>query len=282
MDLSALLSYINQHINSKVGVEKITGAMHNAVLKEVVNSLIEITGTGFGGNIAPNGNPGSQTNPIYFMADATGTYTYCGGVQVTVTPAFIVWNGTAWSVKEFGIPQGVGDPSQCQGLTTATDPQPQGKKVGDWYVFLGGGSLNWSGATKDAPGIVYLDRFEMVGGNNTAMWEMVAFGEGGGGSDPITVDAVPAKGSTNPVASGGVYKTIQETFLIESLSDYGFISCDEDFKITAVAAAAGLTITLKKSDDTAYTLGGTITGGDYLKVFGDVLNKTATLKGEII
>jgi len=98
----------------------------------------------------------------------------------------------------------------------------------------------------------------------------------------ITVDAIPTKDSTNPVASGGVYKSIKETILVESLSDYAFFSCNEDFKVTAVSAATGLTISLKKSDDTAYTLGDTITGGDFLKVFGDTLNKTATIKGEII
>lgn len=155
MDLASLLSYIDQNINTKYGVDKINGKLHNAVMRQVVSSLIEITATGFGGDLSPEQNPGTQTKPIYFMATETGTFTYCGGVEVTTIPAFVMWTGSAWSAKNIGLPQGVGEASKCQGLVFANDLQPSGKAVGDWYVFMGGGSINWGTAISSA-GIVYL------------------------------------------------------------------------------------------------------------------------------
>ena len=97
-----------------------------------------------------------------------------------------------------------------------------------------------------------------------------------------SVDNIPTKGSNNPVASDGVYATITESFVFLSTADYGVITRNEDFKITSVATVSGLAVTIKKTDDTIYTLGDIITGGDFLKVFGDTLNKAATIKGEIV
>jgi len=165
-------------------------------------------------------------------------------------------------------------------LSPITFPDNTGK------VMIEGGAGSWNDDTKVfTPAVNGVFLFEEKRQGDTYYLKVFSEsvdGQGTGGGGDITVDAVPTKGSVNAVASGGVYKTIKESFLVESLSDYGFISRDEDFKVTAVVAATGLTITLKKSDDTAYTLGDTITGGDYLKVFGDTLNKTATIKGEII
>lgn len=156
MNLASLRTYINTYINTKYGADKITGAVHNTVLHEMIDSLIEIVGTGFGGDIAPGDNPGAQSNPIYFMASSTGTYTYCGGVVITTIPAFVLWDGSAWKAKNIGLPEGVGEASQCKGLVFAGDAQPSGKSLGDWYVFMGGGSLTWTGGAKISSGIVYL------------------------------------------------------------------------------------------------------------------------------
>jgi len=96
--------------------------------------------------------------------------TYCGGVTVGSVPAFISWDGSSWEVVEFNIPSGGADASKCQGIAKSGDPAPTGKEVGDWYVFIGSGSLDWPGQVKDMPGIVILDRYEDVGGTNTAIW----------------------------------------------------------------------------------------------------------------
>lgn len=170
MDLASLLSYIDQNINTKYGVDKINGKLHNAVMRQVVSSLIEITATGFGGDLAPEQNPGTQTKPIYFMATETGTFTYCGGVEVTTIPAFVMWTGSEWSAKNIGLPKGVGEASKCQGLVFANDLQPSGKAVGDWYVFMGGGSINWGTAISSA-GIIYLKS-----NTPTDSWGYVPFG----------------------------------------------------------------------------------------------------------
>lgn len=170
MNLVTLRSYIDTHINTKYGEDKITGAVHNLVLHELITSLLEIAGTGFGGDLLPTDNPGAQSAPVYFMASETGTYTFCGGVVVTTIPAFVVWTGTAWSAKNIGLPQGVGEASKCQGLAFANDPQPLGKSIGDWYVFMGGGSLTWSIAML-SPGIVYLKST-----NGGDAWGYIPFG----------------------------------------------------------------------------------------------------------
>ncbi|MGV8828256.1 MAG: hypothetical protein ACWA6U_08030 [Breznakibacter sp.] len=177
MELNELLALIDTNINTKVGDEKITGAIHNMVLHNVVSSLIEITSTGFGGTIGVDDNPGVPVKPIYFLADEKGTYTYCGGVAVSELPSFIAWNGTAWSVKPFSTPQGVGDASQCQGLAKPGDPMPLGKELGDWYVFIGGGRLNWQGLTSNKAGIVYVKSLQGGGTSQVLpVWEHIYFG----------------------------------------------------------------------------------------------------------
>ena len=177
MELNELLALIDTNINTKVGDEKITGAIHNMVLHNVVSSLIEITSTGFGGTIGVDDNPGVPVKPIYFLADEKGTYTYCGGVAVSELPSFIAWNGTVWSVKPFSTPQGVGDASQCQGLAKPGDPMPLGKELGDWYVFIGGGRLNWQGLTSNKAGIVYVKSLQGGGTSQVLpVWAPIYFG----------------------------------------------------------------------------------------------------------
>jgi hypothetical protein len=197
MELLALRDYINQNINTKYGDDRITGAINNAVLLEMVDSLIEIVGTGFGGDISPNDNPGAQVKPIHFLASEAGVYTYCGGVTVTTLPAYIVWNGTEWKAKNIGLPVAAANPNQCQGLAFAGDAAPVGKVVNDWYVFVGGGSLAWPGATKTTPGIVYLKSINVIGGITVYDWAIEAFGGGTGtgltpeqAADVAKIDAI--------------------------------------------------------------------------------------------
>ncbi|TLX73686.1 hypothetical protein E9993_14610 [Labilibacter sediminis] len=277
MNLIELRAYVNGKINTKTGTDKISGKDHNEVLNTVIDSLIEITGTGFGGDIATGDNPGAQTDPIYFLASEVGTYTFCAGLEVTALPAFIVWDGSNWKLNQIGIPTEETTDTGLRGIARSGDPEPDSPQVGDWYMYIDTAELAWPGPAKAKPGIVILDTDQPANS-----WVLVPFGDEGSGGDPINIDDVPTKGSSNAVSSGGVYKTIKETFLVESITDYGFLGMDEDFKITSVVPASGLTITLKKSDDSAYTLGDTITGGDYLKVYGDTLNKIATLRGEIV
>jgi len=97
----------------------------------------------------------------------------------------------------------------------------------------------------------------------------------------VTVDAAPTKGSANPVASGAVYKLFKETFKVESTTDTGIITLDETFKVTSITAQDGLTVTIKKSDGTDYTIGDDVAAFDYLEVSGDTLNKVFTVRGEI-
>ncbi len=102
------------------------------------------------------------------------------------------------------------------------------------------------------------------------------------GSGTVEVDSVATKDSAKAVSSGGVYKTIKQTFKVESTTDYGVIGFDEAFKITSVVAAPDLTVTIKKSDDTDYTLGDTVVAFDELRFYGDTLGKLFTIKGEIV
>jgi len=180
MELIALKQYIDANINTKFGDDKITGLVHNEVLHVLIDSLLEIAGTGFGGDIELNDNPGVQVQPIYFMASEVGTYQYCGGMEVTALPAFIIWNGTAWTVQNLGIPQSAADASKCQGLAFSTDVAPQGKAIGDWYVFVGGGTLSWPGDAKTQSGIVYLKTITTVGSITTYYWAIDVFGGGSG------------------------------------------------------------------------------------------------------
>ncbi|TAJ13066.1 hypothetical protein DMA11_10395 [Marinilabiliaceae bacterium JC017] len=98
----------------------------------------------------------------------------------------------------------------------------------------------------------------------------------------IAIDPLPQKDSVNAVSSGGVYKTIKQTFKVESTSDYGVIGYDEAFKINTVVAADGLTVSIKKSDNSDYMLGDTVAAFNELRFFGDVEGKLFTVKGEII
>lgn len=156
MTLTDLLAYIDASINTKTGTERITGALHNAVLKQTINSLIEIISTGFGGKIATSDNPGTFTNPIYFIATEEGTYNYCGGVSISKLPAFIVFDGNEWSVMEFDLSVELEGPEiKAKGVIFDNAIPPSSPNQGDYYIFLGDGTLNWSGATIDRPGIVY-------------------------------------------------------------------------------------------------------------------------------
>ncbi len=110
--------------------------------------------------------------------------------------------------------------------------------------------------------------------------ELDELAENSGGGD-ITVDVIPTKGSSNAVSSGGVYKIFKESFKIESTTDTGIITLDETFKVTSITAQDGLTVTIKKSDGTVYTIGDNVAAFDYLEVSGDTLNKVFTVRGEI-
>jgi len=71
-----------------------------------------------------------------------------------------------------GDPGGDPDNSKCQGLAFGGDPAPEGKSLGDWYVYMGEGPLTWTGPAKEKPGIVYLT----VDGSNQQIWATVPFG----------------------------------------------------------------------------------------------------------
>ncbi len=183
MNLPALLEYIDQNIGTKTGTDKITGAQHNAVLKEVVASLIEITGTGFGGSILPDDNPGSQTNPIYFLANQVGTYTYCGGLKVTALPAFIVWKEGSWKLNQIGVPTDETDDTGLRGIARSGDAEPSNPQIGNWYVYLDKETLQWSSqADINKPGIVRLESLEP-----SKNWVLTPFGDenAGGGIQVI-------------------------------------------------------------------------------------------------
>ncbi len=185
MTLTELKAYIDQYINTKTGDDKITGEVHNAVLHEIVESVLEISGTGFGGNLSPDDDPGDQINPIWYLASEIGTFTYCSGLEVTALPAFIVWKEDAWSITQIGVPTDTVDSTNTglKGIARAGDPEPSEPSIGDWYVYIGSEELAWAGEnTIDSPGIVILDSTEP-----TNSWVLYAFGEGSSSSgDSIT------------------------------------------------------------------------------------------------
>ncbi len=193
MELLELFTYIDKTINTKTGTDKIQASEHNAVLHELVNSLIEIIGTGFGGSIAPSNNPGTQTNPIFFLASEVGTYTYCAGLEVTALPAFVIWNGSSWKLNQIGVAAEETSGTGLKGIATAGDPEPSSPSVGDWYIYIGSSTLNWpsqNGINK--PGVVILDS-----ATTTNNWVSIPF-------DNFTIDSSPTSNSTNLVTSGGV------------------------------------------------------------------------------
>ncbi|MGQ1890649.1 hypothetical protein ACT29H_09425 [Thermophagus sp. OGC60D27] len=156
MNLTDLLAYIDANINTKTGTDRITGALHNAVLKQTINSLIEIISTGFGGKISTSDNPGSFSNPIYFIATEKGTYNYCGGVSVAKLPAFIVFDGNEWSVMEFDLSVDIDIPEiKAKGVILDGAIPPTSPKEFDYYIFLGSETLNWNGVTINRPGVIY-------------------------------------------------------------------------------------------------------------------------------
>ncbi len=278
MELVALYDFIDTNIGTKTGTDKIKGAQHNAVLKEVVASLIEITGTGFGGDIATADNPGAQSNPIYFLASEVGTYTFCAGLEVTALPAFIVWKQNSWRLNQIGVASEETTDNGLRGLARAGYPQPNNPQVGDWYVYLDSSELEWPSQTAIAkPGIVRLDSI-----NPSNNWVLTPFGDEGGGGTPIEIDAVPTKDSTKAVSSGGVYKTIKQTFVVESITDHGVISSSEPFRITSIVAENDLNVSVKYADGTDYTLGDPLPAFDKLYFMGDALNKIFTVNGEIL
>jgi hypothetical protein len=174
MTLTELKAYIDQYINTKTGDDKITGEVHNAVLHEIVESVLEISGTGFGGNLSPDDDPGDQINPIWYLASEIGTFTYCSGLEVTALPAFIVWKEDAWSITQIGVPTDTVDSTNTglKGIARAGDPEPSEPSIGDWYVYIGSEELAWAGEnTIDSPGIVILDSTEP-----TNSWVLYAFG----------------------------------------------------------------------------------------------------------
>jgi hypothetical protein len=156
MTITELYQFIDQYINTKEGSDRITGATDNMVRKVVIENLIRICSTGFGGELAKNTNPGTLNSPTYFLAKETGSYTYCQGVTVSSLPSFIVFNGSQWSVLEFNIVAEIIAPeSQSKGIVTASSQAPISPALKDWYMFVGAGTLNWPGDIKNRPGIVY-------------------------------------------------------------------------------------------------------------------------------
>lgn len=176
MNLFQLLALIDQNINTKTGNDRITGAQDNMVRKQMIQALIDICSSGFGGDIAPTQNPGTQIKPIYYFATEATVYPFCGNVEVLTLPAFIVWNGSAWSIKAFEIIVNVIAPeSQAKGIVTQSTVKPSVFVVNDWYLFVGPGTLNWPGTVKDAPGVVYCTSV------SPEAWAIQKFGSTGGG-----------------------------------------------------------------------------------------------------
>lgn len=205
MTLTELKAYINQYISTKSGDDKITGEIHNAVLHEVIESVLEISGTGFGGDLAPADDPGDQVNPIWFLASEIGTFTYCSGLEVTALPAFIVFKEDAWSITQIGVPTDDDESTSTglKGIARADDPEPEGATEGDWYVFISSEELDWTGEdTIDSPGIVILDSVEP-----SNSWVLIPFGDESSSAD-IDIDETPTDNSTNAVSSGGTYTAI--------------------------------------------------------------------------
>ncbi len=163
-------------------------------------------------------------------------------------------------------------------LSPITFPANTGK------VMIEGGAGSWNDDTKVfTPAVNGIFLFEEKKQGDTYYLKVFSEsvdGQGGGGD--ITVDAIPTKGSTNPVASGAVYKLFKETFKVESTTDTGIITLDEAFKVTSITAQDGLTVTIKKSNGTDYTIGDNVAAFDYLEVSGDTLNKVFTVRGEIV
>lgn len=188
MNLVELRQYIDQEINTKTNSDKITGASFNAVLHEILSSLIDICGTGFGGPIAKNDNPGAQTNPIYFIAKEKGIYTYCSGVEVTTSIAFIVWDGDSWSVLDVGLTADEVNTHGTMGLVYPGTVMPPSPKQNDWYVFVGG-SLTWGATTYTEAGVLYY----------SGEWHFIAFG--GGGDLSLKADLVDGKVPTSQLPS---------------------------------------------------------------------------------
>ncbi len=102
----------------------------------------------------------------------------------------------------------------------------------------------------------------------------------GGGT--IEVDTIPTKNSTKAVSSGGVYKTIKQTFVVESTSDAGVVSTSEAFRVTSIVAETGLIVSVKYANGTDYVIGDPLPAFDKLYFTGDTLNKSFTVIGEIL
>ena len=99
----------------------------------------------------------------------------------------------------------------------------------------------------------------------------------------ISSQDLPAIGSL----SGGTQKDVngkfdaeiskERIFFSATAPDFGVITRDYDFKIVAATITAG-TLTLQTSGGMTYTVGNTVTAGDYIKVLSDTLNSRAFLK----
>lgn len=184
MTYAQLLAFIDQHINTKTGVDRITGALDNMVRKQMVASIVEIASTGFGAELAIADNPGVPPKPVYFLAAEVGTYPNAGSVVVENLPAFILWNGTSWAVREFGAVVDVIAPeSPAKGIVTAGAAAPSAPALKDWFVFVGPGELAWPGQPKTSPGIVYCTSL------NPIRWNFQPFGTASDDAvEEITVD----------------------------------------------------------------------------------------------
>ena len=100
----------------------------------------------------------------------------------------------------------------------------------------------------------------------------------------ISSQDLPAIGSL----SGGTQKDVngkfdaeiskERIFFSATAPDFGVVTRDYDFKIVAATPTAG-TLTLQTSSGgMTYTVGNTVTAGDYIKVLSDTLNSRAFLK----
>lgn len=184
MTYAQLLAYIDQHINTKTGGDRITGALDNMVRKQMIAAIVEIASTGFGGELAISDAPGSPASPTYYIAKEVGTYVNAGGVVVDNLPAFIIWSGSAWSVREFApIVEVIAPESPAKGIVVAGAPAPSAPTLKDWYVFVGPGELTWPGQPKTSPGIVYCTSI------NPIRWNFQPFSEASDGAvEEITVE----------------------------------------------------------------------------------------------
>ena len=99
----------------------------------------------------------------------------------------------------------------------------------------------------------------------------------------ISSQDLPAIGSL----SGGTQKDVnakmadeistERIFFAATSPDFGVVTRNHNFKIVEAVPSLG-TLTLQTSGGATYTIGNTVTAGDYIKVLSDTLNSRAFLK----